>query len=556
MKGYMRMKKRSYMFIFLLLAVLLITGPAAYADTTYSAPEAVEAGTELTHLVATVSAESSVSANQGTLPAGVDLGTEEAASGNEDMQDIYLRGVPTTAGEYNCVITISAQDSSSLIVCPISILPSVPTVTASAPVRCYVGDAVKVSVEAFVADGGVLSYQWYSNTAMNSTNGTLMENETEPVLTVSTARTGTAYYYCVVTNINGEETASVTSDIIPVTVEEIAVTSITVETLPGKTVYALGEGLDVTGLSIRVRYSNNASVVITDGFSVSPWFLQEEGVVNVEVSYEGLTCTFQVTVEQPEEIIEGIGVLTLPDRRDYSVGDTLEMKGLSIRVYTNLGYRDVLAEELSCSPMVFEKAGSQTVTVSYEDKTCTFTLEIEEEERPERLLLGILPNKIQYTVGDTLDTTGLVLTLVSSKGNQQSITSGYSCSPTLLDTAGRTEIRVSYGELSCSFNVTVAAAPASPSPSVPVQTPAVQAPVTQAPQTAPPTTPATPHVSNHQSHDTGAGNGVLVLLIVAALVALAGLGLYVFIMNRGGIEQIRLDLRELTERIKEKFNKK
>lgn len=561
------MKKR-LISISAVLLLMLAVFPAAHGDMTYAAPEDVAAGSELDYLVATVSEESNVSADEDTLPVGVNLETD---AGEAERQNVYLRGVPQLVGQYNCVINVASGGSSNYIVCPLSVVPATVSVTASAQVRCYVGDEAQVSVEAFVNDGGVLSYQWYSNTVLNSTNGREIDGATEPVLKVGTSQTGTTYYYCVVTNTNGGETVSVTSDIIPVTVEDAAIASITVETLPRKTLYSPGEELDTAGLTIRARYTNNSSVVITEGFTVSPLDLGPAGVTNIEVRYEGLTCTFQVTVEEPEEVIEGIGVLTMPTRRDYSVGDRLETDGLSIRVYTSLGYRDAMDNELECSPMVFEKAGTQTVTVSYGGKTCTFTLEIGEGEKPERIFPQSLPGKLQYTIGDTLDTSGLVLTMVTNKGNEEKISSGFTCSPTLLNTVGTMQITVSYEDLTCTFNVNVEAPVFStPTPTVEpsaAQTPAVQTPAVQTPAVQTPAVPSatpyvwtpapspTPHIIEHQSHETKTGSGLLIVLIIAALLALTALGAYVYIMNRGGVEQISAEIEEFIERVKDRFKK-
>lgn len=73
-----------------------------------------------------------------------------------------------------------------------------------------------------------------------------------------------------------------------------------------------------------------------------------------------------------------------------------------------------------------------------------------------------MPSKTEYTVGDTLDTTGLVLnghyegTWHSvSLDKDVEVTSGFTCTPTTLDTAGTQTITVNYDGQSTSFDVTV-----------------------------------------------------------------------------------------------------
>lgn len=77
------------------------------------------------------------------------------------------------------------------------------------------GDAATaLSVTASVGDGGTLSYQWYSNTTMTNSGGTLISGATSADYTPPTAVAGTLYYYCVVTNtLAGYSPVSATSNV-------------------------------------------------------------------------------------------------------------------------------------------------------------------------------------------------------------------------------------------------------------------------------------------------------------------------------------------------------
>ncbi len=84
------------------------------------------------------------------------------------------------------------------------------------------GDTKKLVVEATSSDGGVLSYQWYSNTSALTTGGTLISGATSTSYNVPTGKVGTYYYYVVVTNSNqysgGKKTAQTISSVVTVTV--------------------------------------------------------------------------------------------------------------------------------------------------------------------------------------------------------------------------------------------------------------------------------------------------------------------------------------------------
>lgn len=67
------------------------------------------------------------------------------------------------------------------------------------------------------------------------------------------------------------------------------------------------------------------------------------------------------------------------------------------------------------------------------------------------------PTKTSYLKGQTLDTTGLVVT-ASAQGMSGDVTQYCTITPTVLSTAGTQAITVSYGDATATFNVTVAQA--------------------------------------------------------------------------------------------------
>ena len=100
--------------------------------------------------------------------------------------------------------------------------PSITTQPADTP--CGVEDTVTLTVAALAADGGTLSYQWYSDTTGSNMDGTILPGETGSSYTPSTAAAGTLYYYVLVTNTipdnadGGTKTAMCASNAAGVTV--------------------------------------------------------------------------------------------------------------------------------------------------------------------------------------------------------------------------------------------------------------------------------------------------------------------------------------------------
>lgn len=109
------------------------------------------------------------------------------------------------------------------------------------------------------------TYQWYSNTSNNNSNGTAISGATEASYTPSTATAGTFYYYCVATNSKG----STSSDVATITVNTI--TTYTVLWSLGGAEYT--EGSPTTSVksgekvsTLPTRPANNAIGVCANTF--------------------------------------------------------------------------------------------------------------------------------------------------------------------------------------------------------------------------------------------------------------------------------------------------
>ncbi len=71
------------------------------------------------------------------------------------------------------------------------------------------------------------------------------------------------------------------------------------------------------------------------------------------------------------------------------------------------------------------------------------------------------PDKLLYTVGEALDTTGIVVEQIYSSGRAETIGDGLSFSPRILQNEGEQVITVSYGKLTTTYTVTVKKAEAT-----------------------------------------------------------------------------------------------
>jgi hypothetical protein len=144
--------------------------------------------------------------------------------------------------------------------------------------------AASLSVTAGVTDGGILSYQWFSNTAPVNTGGTSISSATTNTYAADTSAAGTFYYYVVVTNTNtavsGTQTARVTSSAVTVTVN-------------GTVINAQTPGISVQPQSAsyfqNTPVSLSVTAGVTDGGVLSyKWFsnTSDSNIGGTEVSSE------------------------------------------------------------------------------------------------------------------------------------------------------------------------------------------------------------------------------------------------------------------------------
>lgn len=523
------MKKRVFSFI-LIFVLLFSAGGTAQAET-YIDLGSVSAGTEARIYIADLPASGSVESTG--LPSGCFLDTADGK--------IFLCGAPYFAGPYE--FELSSPDEFHAV-CSVRILPATPSVESCKDVSCSVGDQAQLYVDTYIGDSGTVSYQWYTNSSRSTSGGTAVSGATGCWFTPNTGSTGVFYYYCQVTNNNCGYTASAFSSPITVTVGHPGPSSISVSSMPRKTDYTVGDMLDPSGLTIRVAYPGREETISAD-YQLDPMQLTREGIQSVTVTYEGMTCSFPVSVKPKQE--RKLEIVSRPAKLSYKVGDWLDTKGMKLRL-TDGNKITEISSGFTCTPTTLTSAGNQVITVKYNDLSCTFNVQVEEGRREISISVKSLPTRTSYTLGESLDSSGLVLTLTTSEGTEN-ISSGFTFNPTVFNTKGRQLVQVRYHDLTCTFVVNISDAPAAPTatptPSAaPSAEPAQPSSAPAADPTAAPTAAPRPtHVQTEKKSSSGA-----VIVLIVSISALVGLCSYVLLMNNGGIEGLIENIKRYLRR--------
>ena len=398
--------------------------------------------------------------------------------------------------------------------------------------ECRPGDQVVLS--AYVnGNSGWTGYQWYYSMGPYSAP---IDGATDSRILADTSQAGVWNYFCLVTDQLGRQAIS---DPLTLTVVERQVRSVSIESNPIKLDYYDGQTIDTTGLRLLVRYDDGSVGHISEGFTVTPNVVTYTGAgtQNVNVFYNGASVAYQIRVSSAWDLISNIAVLNLPNKTAYTVGESLDTTGLVLRIYSTDGNYVDMDHGFECSPTYFSRAGGQVITVTFGNKTCTFSVSVQEENRILGISLQSLPANRSYTVGDTISTAGLSLQVRTTRG-YETVTSGFTYTPRVATAAGTQTITVLYGGQSATFTVDVSAAVApTPTPrasALPTYSPLPGA-VTPSPTPAAgaqPTVSATPRPTTAPARrNTGVGAMVKILFVVA-LLALAGLIFIVLYLRR------------------------
>ena len=216
----------------------------------------------------------------------------------------------------------------------------------------------------------------------------------------------------------------------------VQLSRIEVTHMPTKTRYFVGETFDSTGLIITAYYNDNTSEQVT-GYTLSSPDMASYGSKTVTVTFDEKTATFDITVIA----IAKIEITTPPTRTEYQKGDALDTTGMVVSTVWTDGSKEVLADGYTISELDSAETGEKTITVTYQDFTATFTVEVVADASGIRI--SHYPTKIYYKIGESFDSTGLVVVMVRQDGTEKEITD-YTVSGFDSSKAGAKTITVSY----------------------------------------------------------------------------------------------------------------
>ena len=272
----------------------------------------------------------------------------------------------------------------------------------------------------------------------------------------------------------------------------VATASLVVDTMPTKTIYEAGETADYTGVVIKAVYFDGTEHTVTsycnfdpaDGETVAetvtvscappaePYvFDQNSGYIAAGAWIpEDPTDTFidiyQVQAGHKYLLTLGPDVGT----RFRAMFTTVDVSQATARVngtnvintndpaaYASVEYIPSRNGFIAVGKDNIGKSGVKTYLYDAADKSMTITFDLSIQEL-EYMAVTTNPTKMAYSAGETIDYTGIVVTATYSDGSTADVTSSCVFSPASGTTINTdTTVTISYGELSCTLLLTVAA---------------------------------------------------------------------------------------------------
>jgi hypothetical protein len=136
---------------------------------------------------------------------------------------------------------------------------------------------------------------------------------------------------------------------------------------------------------------------------ITGYMKNQSGRQTIRVSYEGITATFDVEVRS----MTSIQIAQPPTKLDYAQGESLDLAGLRVMgVWEGFPVEELSVTMKDITGFNANGVGIQHLTVTMEGRSASFDVEV---MALTRIVLDKPPTKTDYTVGEALDLTGIMV---------------------------------------------------------------------------------------------------------------------------------------------------
>lgn len=239
------------------------------------------------------------------------------------------------------------------------------------------------------------------------------------------------------------------------TSSEFIPVKIQVVTPPTKTIYKVGERLDLTGMVVNLVGTNGVQVDVTSGCTFSPangaTLTASDTTVTVTYVYQHESTTFTTSQALTIRELSSIAVTTPPVKTAYQTGETLDLTGIVVTATYSDGFTANVTSDCTFNPAngTVLTSSDTSVDVTYIEGSVTKTTSVAIGVK-ELVSIAVthLPTKTAYHAGEGLDLTGMVVTATYDDSSTLDVTAHCTTVPidgTVLTTSD-TSITITYTE--------------------------------------------------------------------------------------------------------------
>lgn len=155
-----------------------------------------------------------------------------------------------------------------------------------------------------------------------------------------------------------------------VTVKNASLTGLEIRRLPEKTLYFIGDELDLDGMVLYAKYSDHNEVrLMRDEYAVSAFDTTTPGKKEVIITYKGEKAILKLKVKEKKAV--GLEVTGYP-KTTYYLGEELDLTGLEVsKIYDNMDKEILAADSYQIDTSAFDhrKVGAYDLVVVPNDPT-------------------------------------------------------------------------------------------------------------------------------------------------------------------------------------------
>ena len=225
-------------------------------------------------------------------------------------------------------------------------------------------------------------------------------------------------------------------------------------TAPTKLVYEYGEELDLTGGKLEkvMASGNKTEIALSDSsVSISGYNKTKTGSQTINVTYEGITKQFGVTVE---DNVQSIALNGTP-KIEYKYGESLDVSGLQLDVTSSSGnITHVTVTPSMVTGFNPNLLGEQILIITYKGKTIQYKVNVKDYVKDIEI---VEPTKLVYKLNETIDLSGGTVKAIMASGTATSPVAMTKAMITGFDSTsiGAKTLTVSYEGYTKTFGITV-----------------------------------------------------------------------------------------------------